>query len=243
MPNATPTAPSLSPSALSRLDDPPRPLPIHAVQRSIREYQEGLQALVTDDDRQNFRDRDGGTRSFPKRSGWRKIAMWFTLDLFVDWNSLVVDRDEQGRPLRARVVGRAVHPNGRIAEDFGACSVDEPRQFNKPEHDIISTATTRALNRAISNLVGMGELSAEEMVVEVEPPLPDWARQAPETRIAEMVGKLTELVGKDRAELFTRALGNRYGYTPNIAPGFVNAIHSMLTAPLHDAPSTTAEGE
>ena len=54
-----------------------------------------------------------------------------------------------------------------MGEDVGACSHDE-RVFNKPVHDLIGTATTRALNRATSNLVGLGELSAEELASDGE---------------------------------------------------------------------------
>ena len=37
------------------------------------------------------------------------------------------------------------------------------KRFTHAEHDIISTAHTRAKNRAISDIIGTGEVSAEEM--------------------------------------------------------------------------------
>lgn len=239
MPNATPLAPSLSPPELARME-PLRPLDVRTVNAAMREYQQGLQAILDADDYQAFADRGGDPKRFVKRSGWRKIATWFTLDLLINPTSITVDRDEHGNPLRARVVGRVVAPNGRVAEDVGACSITEPRQFNRPENDLITTAATRALNRATSNLVGMGAVTAEEVLDDVEPLLPAWAQQAPEALIAEMIGRLTELVGKERAELFARALANRYGYTPNIATGFVKALHSMLSATRAEATDETA---
>ena len=51
----------------------------------------------------------------------------------------------------------------------GYCSVEEDRfsgprgNRSKLENDLRATATTRAMNRAISGLVGMGEVSAEEV--------------------------------------------------------------------------------
>jgi hypothetical protein len=79
-----------------------------------------------------------------------------------------VDRDEKGSPIRASATVRATHPSGRFAEGSGRCSIDESR-FKTPsgrakaEHDIAATAVTRATNRAISNLVGFGQVSAEEV--------------------------------------------------------------------------------
>ena len=212
--------------AIGRLE-PLRPLPVHEVNRAMAEYQEGLHAILDATDWQKFEDRDGRERQFVKRPGWRKIGTWFGLDLLI--GRFEVDRDDQGEPLRARVVGRAVAPNGRVAEDVGACSMTE-RGFSKPEHDLISTAATRALNRATSNLVGMGELSAEEVADEVEPLLPEWAQAAGD--LATMTAKLAELMGEQRARALIRAIGERYGYVPNITAGFVNAIHSMLAPEL-----------
>jgi len=208
-------------------------MPIREVQRAMQEYQQGLQAILDPSDWQVFVDRrDGSEKRFVKRSGWRKVGTWFGLDLQIDVVSIVVDRDEQGAPVRVRLVGRAIAPNGRVAEDVGACSMDE-RRFSKPEHDLLATAATRALNRATSNLVGMGELTAEEIADEGVVLVPEWAQVAADPLVAEMIGRLTELVGKDRAESLARAIHNRYDGVPNIATGFVTALHSMLAEELH----------
>jgi len=230
----------------SRLE-PLRPLPLVDVQRAMGEYQEGLHALLGDADWQTFADRDGRERRFVKRNGWRKISTWFGFDLLI--KRTVVERvaarvcpqcghsylergTSEGDPLRALVEGRAVAPNGRAAEDVGACALSE-RTFSKPEHDLVSTAATRALNRATANLVGMGELvSAEEAADETAPLLPEWAQEAGNELLEVMHRKLTELVGARRATALVRAIGERYGYVPNISTGFVNAMHSML-APAH----------
>jgi hypothetical protein len=124
-------------------------------------YQEGLKSILDESDWQSFTERKTGEkRRFLKRSGWRKIAFWFGLDLQII--SSEVERDANGNPLRARVIARATHPNGRRSDGDGYCSIRE-RGFSKPENDIPATAATRAINRAISNLVGMGDVSAEEV--------------------------------------------------------------------------------
>lgn len=218
---------SAIPVELSRLE-PLRPLPLHDVSRAMQEYQAGLGALLAETDWQVFRDRDGRERRFVKRGGWRKVATWFGLDLYV--GRITVEKDDAGRIALAEVVGRVVAPNGRTAEDVGCCSADE-RRFSKPEHDIRATATTRALNRATSNLVGMGEVTAEEMLDDVEPLLPDWAQFATDEVGDRMLAQLTELVGEPRAHALRNGIDSRYGGTPNVVTGIVNALHRMLSAP------------
>ena len=228
-------APSLDRPVIGRLE-PLRPLPVAQVQRAMQEYQQGLQAILDEPDWQTFVDRDARERRFVKRSGWRKIATWFGLDLLLDDARITVEHDEHGEPTRALVVGRVVAPNGRIAEDVGACSISE-RRFSKPEHDIVGTAATRALNRATANLVGMGELvSAEEVVDDVvDPPqLPEWAQAASIPLEATMRDKLAELVGEQRMDVLMRAIHERYGYMPNILTGLTNALHSMLAPTRRD---------
>jgi hypothetical protein len=139
---------------------PLAPLDTKQVTKAMTAYQEGLKSILDDSDWQEFEDKKGEPKRFLKRSGWRKIAFWFGLDLEV--LSTHVERDTTDQPTRARVIARATAPNGRHADGDGYCSVRE-RRFSKPENDIPATAATRALNRAISNLVGMGDVSAEEL--------------------------------------------------------------------------------
>jgi len=67
--------------------------------------------------------------------------------------------------VRARFKVRATSPNGRHMDGIGICDVTE-RQFTHPEHDIVATAHTRAINRAFADLFGLGAVSAEEMTEE-----------------------------------------------------------------------------
>ena len=57
---------------------------------------------------------------------------------------------------------RATAPNGQFRDGDGHCSSRE-RKFSHLEHDVYATAVTRAKNRAILELAGFGEVSAEEI--------------------------------------------------------------------------------
>jgi hypothetical protein len=140
---------------------PLTPLNVQQTKVAITQYQEGLKSLLDpSEDVQSFVDRKGGKHSFVKRSGWRKIALW--CDLSIENKSIEIDRDPGGKPLRARVVARATAQSGRYADGEGGCDLTE-HAVTKPEHDLLAIAATRAVNRAVSNLVGLGAVSAEEM--------------------------------------------------------------------------------
>ena len=232
---AAPVPPSdVLPAIIPDRNQPVAPLALADVRASMNDYQHGVRAILDESDWQRWTDRDGREQSFVKRAGLRKIALWFGLDLEIVGEP-VVERDEHGNPVRARVVARAVAPNGRHAEDVGACSITE-RRFSKPEHDLVATAATRALNRAVADLIGMGDqelVSAEE----VPPDPPAWGRPATVERANQALDDLTELVGSDRAFALMRALRDRYGL-PDVAVGVIHALRSMLPT----ASPPTSEG-
>jgi hypothetical protein len=163
---------------------------------SMHAYQALLPRLLDESDFQvASRDKDGKERKFVKRSGWRKIARAFNLSVVLV--SHRVERDADGTAIRAEAVVRAIAPNGLCQDGDGYCSIDETR-FEKAhgrkklENDLRATATTRAKSRAISDLVGMGDVSAEELdapgVAEASPEL----RITTETAIAYLLdGDLT----------------------------------------------------
>jgi hypothetical protein len=139
------------------------PMDTEQVVAGMKAYQELLPKLLEESDYQK-----DGDRKFVKKSGWRKIGRAFNLS--VTKVSMTVIRDQAGNPIRAEAVYRAIAPNGQVQDGDGYCSADEPRFQNekgrrKLENDLRATATTRAKNRAISDLVGMGEISAEEVEV------------------------------------------------------------------------------
>lgn len=101
-----------------------------------------------------------GDREFKKKSAWRKLGRYFVISTRV----MKIEREWLGDFFIATVTAEARAPWGQSAESVGACSTDE-EQGNRviTIADAIATAETRATNRAVSNLIAMGEVSAEEM--------------------------------------------------------------------------------
>ena len=163
------TAPGTAVAIRDRTAEVLKPVDADELVASFTAYQQLLPRLLTDDDYQQA----GRGKRFVKKSGWRKIARAFRLN--VEIVRLHVERDEHGHPVRAEAVARAIAPNGDFQDGDGYCSVDEDRvsgsrgNRTKLENDLRATATTRAKNRAISDLVGMGEVSADEIALGGEP--------------------------------------------------------------------------
>ncbi len=97
-------------------------------------------------------------RPYVKRSGWRKFALVFNISDEI----LSAEKEIEDGETTWRIQVRAWAPNRRSVIGIGACSTRE-RTFAHPEHDIYTIAHTRAKNRAISDLIGPGEVSAEEL--------------------------------------------------------------------------------
>lgn len=99
-------------------------------------------------------------RSFKKKSAWRKIGRYFGISTEV----VKIDREFLDGTFLATVTVRATAPWGQSLESVGACSQDEATgRRTITIADAIATASTRATNRAVSDLVAMGEVSAEEI--------------------------------------------------------------------------------
>lgn len=130
----------------------------------FKAFQQAKFGLLEQSDIQQLRN-----ERFIKKSGWRKIAVFFGLSLQkLSEREIVKD----GRRIY-EVTYRAIAPGGQFQDATGYCSWDEAgpasrakksaAEAAKLEHDVRATAETRAKNRAISDLVGGGEVSAEEM--------------------------------------------------------------------------------
>jgi hypothetical protein len=133
------------------------------VLEAMRLFEEFKRQALTQNDYVILETREG-KKPYIKKSGWMKFALACQLSL--------QKRDErlEERPDGSKVYHytyRAVAPNGRYADAVGSAATSE-RAFAHPDHDVRSLAQTRACNRAISNLVSGGEVSAEEMVSEVK---------------------------------------------------------------------------
>ena len=148
-----------------------------------QEYQDLTRAILRASDFQTFRE-GGREGRFVKKSGWRRLATHYGIAIemlderlghehearvcarirFPD--QMREDRDCGCPIVFARYVVKAIAPNGRAVTAIGLCSTGEKnRKFTRQDHDIATTAYTRAANRAISDMIGAGEISAEEVRV------------------------------------------------------------------------------
>lgn len=117
-----------------------------------------------------------------KKSGWSKYAL--ACNVSTELRDERVEERDGHRIYHFNY--RAVHlPSGRFADAVGSASEAERREWTHPEHDVRSLAQTRAFNRSVSNLVGGGEVSAEEMEASEAQGLRKHVRSEQEERIRE----------------------------------------------------------
>jgi len=94
------------------------------------------------------------------KSGWRKLAFAFNL------TDTIVREEKETTPDGEtvwRMWVKVTAPNGREVIGVAAASSAE-REFAHEEHDPYALCHTRAKNRAISDILGLGEVSAEEVM-------------------------------------------------------------------------------
>lgn len=157
---------------------------------AMQQYFELCEAVLSDDDYQEFTQKkkvDGRwvseTKRFKKKSAVKKLQTFWNVEV----TAPEAHRDDMGDghfAFRVRAVARC--KNGRVVEAWGGCSTLEERfdvsQFDNESaekfewrrkkalarayHDVLSTAETRATNRAVMNAIGVGggEVTADEMV-------------------------------------------------------------------------------
>ena len=151
--------------------------PVVSVKEAVdawKEFQDLKSALLTKDDLCDI-----GGKPYVRKSGLRKIKTCFNISL------QVIDdkrRELEGGEFEYTAYVKATAPNGTSVEAICSCNSMEPfgdrqkksaaKQSNipldqlKPEtvaYAIRSMAQTRAYNRAIADLIGGGEISAEEI--------------------------------------------------------------------------------
>lgn len=131
------------------------PAEADAVLEMIRSFEYFKSKVLTERD---FATIQG--KPFVKKSGWSKYALACMVSTEVREERV----EERNGHRIYHFTYRAIHlPSDRYAEAVGSASEAERKEWNHPEHDVRTLAQTRAFNRAISNLVGGGEISAEEM--------------------------------------------------------------------------------
>ncbi len=150
----------------------------------FKDYQRLCKELLTNEDYSKSKDKKGNWVRRKNKSAWRKLARAFQVTTRILDKEVIRDQ-ETGRVIEATFLVEASLPSGRTEEGWGECSIWERgheydtvdnkgqvtckgpcngrKHFTKPDHDIPATAHTRAKNRAISDLIGAGEVSAEEI--------------------------------------------------------------------------------
>lgn len=202
------------------------------IKKAMLEFQQLKGAILSDSDYQPYKQslKNPATgkyeqveKRFIKKSGWKNLAM--ALGISVEPINAPIRTDlGEGHYAITREV-KATAPNGRYAVGEGSCDTQEER-FKKYEwvnrertfvgyetpkyHDISSTAYTRAANRAISDLVGGGEVSAEEVETDLGHQLESGPAMLSDTlynRLIAVASEINSEVGRVIAELILPKVG------------------------------------
>lgn len=145
--------------------------PVVSAERAKADWDEFVKLksmILTSDDvsKVKAKQRDGTSKDMEciNKSGFRKLAMAFNLsDTIIE--QVRTDRTDERHTFFWRITVQVQAPNGRVSTGVAICDSAE-RTFFHLEHDVYSTAHTRAKNRAISDLIAGGAVSAEEMETE-----------------------------------------------------------------------------
>jgi hypothetical protein len=134
---------------------------------AFQAYQDLAKRIITKDDIQEIQGKE-----FKKKSFWRKCQRFFNLSIMI----VKEKREEYNGYFVYKFLVRAKAPNGAYMDGTGTCSSNE-KGLLKTEHNTRAIAETRAKNRAISDLVAFGEVSAEEVTTnghEEKDPTEEW---------------------------------------------------------------------
>lgn len=132
--------------------------------RRYQDMQKTLDRLMPDQIVETGTNNDGTPKLFRRKGYWKAIAQGFNLNVELVRESRQVHDEDFGYC----VTYKASDPRtGRSADGDGACFASEKAQrrggIGGTEHNVRAHAHTRATNRAVSNLVAFGEVSAEEL--------------------------------------------------------------------------------
>ena len=119
--------------------------------------------------------KENAINEYITKSGWRKIALLFNLKGEILSKEKFYSKDSYGEYFGWKYHVRVTAPNGRYHDAEGVCTsrnqffckrkkvVGEGFEWiDTDEKNLMHTAQTCAFNRAISDIVGSGEISAEE---------------------------------------------------------------------------------
>lgn len=154
------------------------PVDIEGMKEEWKRFQEVKNALL-DSDRVKYnkwgyiaKPGEEG-KDYIIKPGWRKVATAFRLsiDQNISTPQKIWGEDGEGKYYTWLFPIRAIAPNGRYVDSIGVCSSRKPffskkgdTRIDPSEEDIVLMAQTVGINRAISDMVGGGEVSGEEML-------------------------------------------------------------------------------
>ena len=132
--------------------------------RRYQDMQKTLDRLMPDQIVETGTNADGSPKLFRRKGYWKAIAQGFNLNVAL----VSEERQDHDDDFGYCVTYKASDPRtGRFADGDGACFASEKAQrrggIGGTEHNVRAHAHTRATNRAVSNLVAFGEVSAEEL--------------------------------------------------------------------------------
>ncbi len=139
---------------------------------AFNQYQQLKQRLRGPGDFIAFKDREGNPKEAPTKQWRSKLTRFFGISCEIIQEQ--IDYLPDGTFV-VKAKARAVAPNGLFQEGDGSCwskTKERYDSYGNPigdlYHNTRSHAITRAKNRAVLELVGFGEVSAEEIEVDEE---------------------------------------------------------------------------
>lgn len=126
---------------------------IAEIDEQIKRYEYVKKKLIKPEDQQII-----SGKKYTKKSGWRKFINAFGLSIELINKNVFEEDDDKHAEVRVR----AIAPNGQSVEGIGIKSMSNVFGA-KTLHNLVATAWTKAVNRAVSDLVAFGAVSAEEI--------------------------------------------------------------------------------
>ena len=204
----------------------------------IAEWEELKKAIGSETDirreKRKSKQNDGTWKeveiAYYKKSYWRKAATF--LGLSVDVTPGTEKFELIGGVKLASVCYRATGPNGRGVTGDGHCGADEGGKANWSASNLLATAHSRAYNRAVSNYIGGGEVSADELDEETKAPSFEPASAEQVIQVMDLL--LTKKIRQGwEADAFKQAKISRW--EDMAAPTIVKCIDYLKTLPNAEA--------
>jgi hypothetical protein len=139
---------------------------VQASLEAWRAYQQLCQTVLDENDYATIKGRKAR-----KRSGWAKLRRFMNVSAPIQAERFIEIDGDWG----FEFVVRAIGPDGRYEDGDGSCFHSELAEgggIAPTRHNVRAKALTRAKNRATADLIGGGEVSAEELEGPEEPPRP-----------------------------------------------------------------------